>query len=234
MNNLDRYVDAATRVNTRRSYQSAVTHFEVSWGGFLPATAESMAHYLADHADTLAVSTLKQRLAALAQWHIEQGFPDPTKAPLVKKVLKGIRELHPMAGKQARPLQLEQLEQLDAWLTARIALATSEGNQTHLIYHSRNRALILLGFWRGLRSDELCRLGIEHLTLSADEGMTFYLPRSKGDRQNQGRTYKAPALQRLCPVKACKEWLAVSNLSEGTLFRRVGGTLGLTLCVPTV
>ena len=43
----------------------------------------------------LAHNTLKQRLAVLAQWHIDQGFPDPTKAPLVKKVLKGIRELHP-------------------------------------------------------------------------------------------------------------------------------------------
>jgi hypothetical protein len=135
----------------------------------------------------------------LAQWHIEQGFPDPTKTPLVKKVLKGIRELHPMVGKQARPLQLEQLEQLDAWLTACIASAAAQGNQRYLIYHSRNRALILLGFWRGLRSDELCRLHIEHPTLSADEGMTFYLPRSKGDRQNQGR---APTKRRHCYVCA--------------------------------
>ena len=38
----------------------------------------------------------------------------PTKAPLVKKVLKGIGELHPVREKQARPLQLEQLDALVA------------------------------------------------------------------------------------------------------------------------
>lgn len=110
------YVKAATRENTRRSYQAAVEHFEVTWGGFLPATADSIARYLADHAEILAINTLKQRLAALAQWHIDQGFPDPTKAPVVRKVLKGIRELHPEKEKQAIPVQLSQLEQLANWL----------------------------------------------------------------------------------------------------------------------
>lgn len=95
MAELDDYIHAATRDNTRKSYQAAVRHYEVEWGGFLPATADSIARYLADHAETLAVSTLRQRLAALAQWHIDQGFPDPTKAPIVKKVLRGIQKLHP-------------------------------------------------------------------------------------------------------------------------------------------
>ena len=85
---IDRYVRAATRDNTRRSYRSAVEHFEVTWGGFLPATADSVARYLADHAERLSAATLKQRLAALARWHRDQGFPDPTKAPLVRTVLK--------------------------------------------------------------------------------------------------------------------------------------------------
>lgn len=48
MTPLDRYFDAATRENTRRRYQSAVRHFEVEWGGHLPATADSVARYLAD------------------------------------------------------------------------------------------------------------------------------------------------------------------------------------------
>ncbi|MBP0640065.1 hypothetical protein J8I34_32900 [Cupriavidus sp. AcVe19-6a] len=91
MSKLDQYLRAATRDNTRQSYQSAVRHFEVSWGGFLPATADSIARYLADHAETLSVNTLRQRLAALAQWHLEQGFPDPTKAPVVRKVFRGIQ-----------------------------------------------------------------------------------------------------------------------------------------------
>lgn len=74
MPDIDRYLEAATRDNTRRSYQSAIRHFEVEWGGFLPASADSIARYLADHAQTLAINTLRQRLAAIGQWHVSQGF----------------------------------------------------------------------------------------------------------------------------------------------------------------
>src|SRR5581483_907361 len=68
------YLEAATRANTRRSYDAALRHFEVAWGGFLPATADSVARYLADHAESLSLNTLEQRLAALARWHTDQGF----------------------------------------------------------------------------------------------------------------------------------------------------------------
>ena len=111
MSDLDRYLNAATRDNTRRSYRAAIEHFEVSWGGFLPATSDSVAH-----AGVLAVNTLKLRLSALAQWHTSQGFADPTKAPVVRKVLKGIRAVHPAREKQAEPLQLKHLEQVVAAL----------------------------------------------------------------------------------------------------------------------
>lgn len=89
MKDVGRYLQAGTRENTRRSYQSAIEHFEVTWGGFLPATSDNIVRYLVEYADTLSLSTLKQRLAALAQWHITQGFPDPTKTPTVRQVLKG-------------------------------------------------------------------------------------------------------------------------------------------------
>ena len=100
MADIDKYLHAATKENTRRSYQSAIEHYEVSWGGFLPATADNVAQYLADQAETLSINTLKQRLAGLAQWHQEQGFPDPTKASVVKQVIKGIRSVHPYQEKQ--------------------------------------------------------------------------------------------------------------------------------------
>lgn len=82
MNEVDVYVHAATRANTRRSYTSAVRHFEVEWGGFLPASADSIARYLARHAELLSIATLRQRLAALSRWHQDHGFADPTKAML--------------------------------------------------------------------------------------------------------------------------------------------------------
>lgn len=215
---VDRYLAAATRANTRRSYRSAIEHFEAEWGGFLPATADSLARYLADHAGKLSVSTLKLRLAALAQWHLDQGFPDPTKAPLVKKVLKGIRELHPEREKQAAPLQLHQLEQLVAWLQREELQATDQGEVARRLRCRRDRALVLLGFWRAFRSDELCRLRIENCNLQPGKGLELYLPRSKGDRNNDGTCYKVPALQRLCPVNAYQRWIEVIGRAEGPVF----------------
>ena len=61
MDKIDQYIHAATRQNTRRSYQSAIHHYEVEWRGYLPATAESVARYLADFAETLAINTLRHR-----------------------------------------------------------------------------------------------------------------------------------------------------------------------------
>ncbi|MEM5452723.1 site-specific integrase [Paraburkholderia guartelaensis] len=218
MSAIDRYVEAATRENTRRSYQSALRHFEVEWGGFLPASADMIARYLADHAETLSINTLRSRLAALAQWHQTQGFPDPTKAPHVRKVLRGIVALHPATEKRAKPMQLAQLEKLTAWLDEQIAREADERERLACI---RNRALVLLGFWRGFRSDELSRLRIEHVAVEAGRGMTLYLPRTKGDRGQLGTTFKAPALSRLCPVTAYEAWIAASGLTEGPVFRGI-------------
>lgn len=218
---IDQYVEAATRSNTRRSYQSAIRHFEIEWGGFLPATADSIARYLAHFASTQSVATLRQRLAAIAQWHIDQGFPDPTKAPLVKKVLKGIAELHPAQPKQAKPFQLDTLQQLDDWLEKQIQRAEQMGDRPALLKHRRNRALVLLGFWRGFRSDELARLHIENIEVHPQQGLRLFLPRTKGDRSNTGTTFRVPALAALCPTEAYHAWINTAQLTSGPVFRAI-------------
>lgn len=228
MSGIDRYIEAATRDNTRRSYRAAIEHFEVVWGGFLPATSDSVARYLAEYAGSLSVNTLKLRLSALAQWHSSQGFPDPTKAPVVRKVLKGIRALHPAQEKQAEPLQLLDLERVIAWLEREADQAQARHAYTEVLRCRRDAALILLGFWRGFRSDELCRLQVEDVKAVAQSGITLYLPRSKGDRNNLGRTFQTPALQRLCPVQAYIEWINCAALVRGPVFRGIDrwGNLG--------
>lgn len=221
MSRVDLYLDAAERANTRRSYASAIRHFELEWRGMLPATIDSIARYLAAHAESLSLNTLKHRLAALSRWHQEHGFPDPTKAPKIRQVLKGIRALHPAQEKRAKPLELDILEQTSDWLVQATAAAILRGDAGSALRHTRNRALVLLGFWRGFRSDELASLCIEFIEIKPGEGMTCYLPRSKGDRQLEGRKFSCPALSRLCPVEAVEDWLALSKLKDGPLFRKI-------------
>src|SRR3546814_16173815 len=93
--------------------------------------------------------------------------------------------------------------------------------------HLRDRALVLLGFWRGFRGDELVRLQVQDLRLVPGEGMTCFLPHSKGDRQHAGRTYKVPALSRWCPVAATSAWVDEAELHEGPLFRAVDQWAGI-------
>jgi len=221
MSKADQYLRAGTRENTRKSYKAAVEHFEVTWGGFLPATGDSIVRYLADYADQHAISTLKQRLAALAQWHISQGFPDPTKSPTVRQMIKGIRALHPTQEKQAAPLLLRHLEQAVGWLEREASLAAERNDFKTVMRHRRDIALVLIGFWRGFRGDELARLQVENIQAEAGVSITFYLPHTKGDRQHLGATFKTPALKKLCPVSAYLNWITVAGLARGPVFRRL-------------
>lgn len=221
MSKLDQYIEAATRDNTRQSYRAAIEHFEVQWKGLLPATADGVARYLAEYADTLAVSTLRQRLAALAQWHTAQGFPDPTKAPIVRQAMRGIRALHPAQEKQAKPLQLDELERVVGALDRAVGAARRGNDRAAELRSLRDKSLILLGFWRGFRSDELSRLRVEHVEASAGEGISCFLGRTKGDRQNLGSTFRAPALSRLCPVEAYLDWIGVAQLTAGPVYRAI-------------
>lgn len=221
MDKAQRYLTAGTRENTRKSYRAAVEHFEVTWGGYLPTTAEGIVRYLAEFAETLSLSTLRQRLAALAQWHVSQGFPDPTKAPRVRQMLKGIRVVHPTRQKQAAPLQLRHLEKAVNWLNSKAADAVESGDYCALMRYRRDAALLLIGFWRGFRSDELARLQVEDTQAEAGIGITFYLPYTKADRDHQGSTFHTPALKKLCPVEAYINWITVAGMTRGPVFRKL-------------
>lgn len=221
MADIETYLEAATRASTKRTYAGAVRHFEIEAGRPLPATGEQIAQYLADYAGQLAVPTLRHRLAAIAQWHRDQGFPDPTKVPVVRKAFKGIRVLHASLEKQAKPLHLTQLGQVADWLEAAASTAKERGDNAAWLHHLRDRALVLLGFWRAFRGDELLRLQAEHVQIDPGKGMTCFLPYSKGDRQNLGKTYRVPALSRWCPVQATTDWISAAQLTGGPLLRPI-------------
>lgn len=213
----DRYLKAARRESTQRRYQQALEHFEEDWGGLLPASSESVVRYLAEHAERLSINTLRTHLAALAQWHRQHGFADPTKAPKVRDVLRGIQAEHPQPVKRAEALQLQALENCVASLDDQVVT----GEVAVRLRASRDRALLLLGFWRAFRGDDLCRLRIEHINVQRGKGLEIFLGTGKTDRQNEGQAFSVPALKRLCPVQAYEDWLAISGLHHGPVFRAI-------------
>ena len=81
--------------------------------------------------------------------------------------------------------------------------------------------MVLIGFWRGFRGDELARLTVENTEASSGEVISFYLPYTKGDRAHEGQTFQTPALTNLCPVEAYINWITVSGLTKGPVFQRI-------------
>lgn len=102
---------------------------------------------------------------------------------MARKVFRGIQALHPAREKQARPMPVEQLEQVAQWPDRAISAATACGERASCLRHGRDKAVLLLGFWRGFRGGELTRLRIEHVDVAPGQAVRCFLAQTKGDRQ---------------------------------------------------
>jgi integrase len=201
------YIRESLAPNTRAAYLADLVHFE-NWGGRIPAESETVAAYLAAHADALSIATLNRRLAALAKVHRSHGMANPTSSELVKSVLRGLKRVKGIAQRQAKPLLKEDLIfALDA---------IGEG-----LRDLRDRALLLIGFAGGFRRSELVSLSFGDVE-RVRQGMILTLRRSKTDQNAEGRRIGIPlARGRWCPVGALELWLARSGIMEGALLRPI-------------
>ncbi len=194
--------------NTRRAYLSDLAQFE-GWGGSIPATAETVASYLAASADIFAVSTLIRRIASISKAHRARGVPSPTTSELVKATMHGIKRTRGCAQREARPLLRDQL------------LAVLDAMRNEEPKAARDRALLLIGFAGGLRRSELVGLDvtdIEHVR----QGIVLHLRRSKTDQEGAGRKIGIPhGRTRWCPVAVLEAWLAALGIGAGAIFRPV-------------
>ncbi len=204
------YLQAATSDNTRRTYRSAIRHFE-RWGGRLPTDNETLMRYLVDHAESLNTRTLEVRLTALSQWHRFQGFNDPAQSPAVRKTLKGISRTHGKPKRKAQALRLQDM----------VTMLTHLNKQPPSIKRTRDKALLLIAFFGGFRRSELVM--VEVLQLSWEpEGLIIELPKSKTDQEGKGIRRAIPyGNKTVCPVTSLKEWLVESDITDGPVFRPV-------------
>jgi site-specific recombinase XerD len=147
------YVCDSLAPNTRRAYLSDLTEFE-RWGGSIPASIETIAAYLADRADALAVATLVRHVASISKAHEARGLPNPTRSELVRATLRGsIKRKRGCVHREAKPLLRDDL----------LMVLDAMGDDPKDI---RDRALLLIGFAGALRRSELVGLDvgdIEHV-----------------------------------------------------------------------
>jgi len=201
------YVRDSLAENTRLAYLSDLGEFE-RWGGSIPASAETVAAYLAARADTLAVASLVRHVASISKAHEARGLPNPTRSEIVRATMRGIKRTRGCSQREAKPLLRDDL------LLVLDAMADR-------LKDIRDRALLLVGFAGALRRSELVGLDvgdIEHVRL----GIVLNLRRSKTDQDGQGRKIGIPfGRTRWCPVAALDAWLAASGIADGAIFRPV-------------
>ncbi|WP_292838633.1 site-specific integrase [Methylotenera sp.] len=202
----EKYINAALASSTRSSYQSDLAHF-ISWGGTIPSTPEIISQYLAVHADLLAPATLSRRVVSINRAHTSQNLPSPTKSDLVKATLRGIKRTVSTKQRQVEPILKNNLCDMVAGL---------EG-----VKGCRDKALLLIGFSGAFRRSEL--VSLQHSDIEfVEHGLVVHLRKSKTDQLGEGRKIGIPyARGAVCPVLALKEWLKLSEISEGALFRPV-------------
>jgi integrase len=184
----------------------------------LPASAETVAFYMADLAKVAKPATIDLRLAAISAAHRAAGYDTPTKEEAVRLVRRGVRRTLGTAQRQVRPLTVPELRRMVG------GLGTGPAG-------CRDQALLLLGFAGAFRRSELVGLDVADFT-EGNDGLTVRLRRSKTDQEGAGRTVGIPYGANLttCPVRAWRAWLEVSGIEEGPAFRSVDrhGRIGAT------
>lgn len=214
---------------TRVEYDKAIRHYyrwaeNVGITSPIPASLPVVIAYVqaqrpALEARTLTLSTVRVRLAAIADEQRRLGAPPVTSAPEVVQLLRVLRREvgRPVVGKD--PVLVTQLSGLAHLWEGR--LLTNRQAQA--------RAVILFGFALACRRSNLVALNLSDIRFD-ERGAVAFLVRSKTDQESRGVELAAERVGGpLCPVAALEDWLARLGvgsedmpLADGPLFRTVG------------
>lgn len=195
-----------------REHWAAFTAWCASHGDLcaLPAEPKTLAMYLAARADEgIRVNTLGVSLSAIADMHRRNQLQAPNHDPLVEETWEGIRRHLGRARNKKAPLSAAELRRMmDELPSGLIGL--------------RDRALLLLGFAGGFRRAELVALQCAALKFVA-EGLEVFIERSKTDQEHKGdlKMVAYGSDPASCPVRAVKDWLELSGLVDGPVFRPI-------------
>ena len=203
--------------NTVRAYKSDFNDFGIfcAQNGFksLPSDPKIVSLYLT-HLSTkdAKMSTLKRRLVSIGVIHKLKGHYLDTKHPAIIENIMGIKRRKGSIQKAKKPILINSLKLI-------IDAIDQQNNQE--IKKFRDRSIILIGFSGGFRRNEIVSLDYDDLDF-VPEGLKINIKRSKTDQFGEGFTKALPYFDRsqYCPVVSLKNWLDISKITSGPVFRR--------------
>ena len=203
--------------NTVRAYKSDFNDFGIfcARNGFksLPSNPKIVSLYLT-HLSTkdAKMSTLKRRLVSIGVIHKLKGHYLDTKHPSIIENIMGIKRRKGSFQKAKKPILINSLKLI-------INAIDQQNNQE--IKKFRDRSIILIGFSGGFRRNEIVSLNYDDLDF-VPEGLKINIKRSKTDQFGEGFTKALPYFDssQYCPVISLKNWLDISKITSGPVFRR--------------
>ena len=203
--------------NTVRAYKSDFNDFEIFCvqNGFksLPSDPKIVSLYLTHLSSKDAkMSTLKRRLVSIGVIHKLKGHYLDTKHPSIIENIMGIKRRKGSIQKAKKPILINSLKLI-------INAIDEQNNQE--IKKLRDRSIILIGFSGGFRRNEIVSLDNDDLDF-VSEGVKINIKRSKTDQFGEGFTKALPYFDssQYCPVISLKNWLDISKITSGPVFRR--------------
>ena len=179
----------------------------------LPSDPKIVSLYLT-HLSTkdAKMSTLKRRLVSIGVIHKLKGHYLDTKHPAIIENIMGIKRRKGSIQKGKKPILINSLKLI-------IDAIDQQNNQE--IKKFRDRSIILIGFSGGFRRNEIVSLDYDDLDF-VPEGLKINIKRSKTDQFGEGFTKALPYFDRsqYCPVVSLKNWLDISKITSGPVFRR--------------
>lgn len=206
---------------TYRAYANDWRGFQIFCHGIgeppIPAEPKTVARYLAylqttptRRGSAFASTTIARYLAGISHFHRERGATDPTKHPMVAGIMEGIRRTN--AGKPT--------QQKGALLTKHLKKGLRGELKKPQDY--RDRAMMLVAFAAAFRRSELIGMDVEHCTFDDEGRVCIRLLKSKTNQTGEREEiWILPTGSPTCPVKALKEWLRVSGVTSGAVWRSV-------------
>ena len=202
--------------NTLRAYKSDFKDFEAFCAkhGFnsIPSEPKVVSLYLTHLSGKSKISTLRRRLVSIGVVHKLKGHYLDTKHPVIIENLMGIKRKKGSMQIGKKPILINHLKQI---------INVIDEEKIEKIKKLRNRTLVLIGFGGGFRRTELISIDCEDLNF-VEEGVKITLRRSKTDPFGEGLVKGIPyfANEKYCPVTSLKNWLNLSKIKTGPIFRR--------------
>jgi len=203
--------------NTVRAYKSDFNDFGIfcAQNGFksLPSDPKIVSLYLT-HLSTkdAKMSTLKRRLVSIGVIHKLKGHYLDTKHPAIIENIMGIKRRKGSIQKAKKPILINSLK---------LIIDAIDQQNKQEIKKFRDRSIILIGFSGGFRRNEIVSLDSDDLDF-VPEGLKINIKRSKTDQFGEGFTKALPYFDssQYCPVVSLKNWLDISKITSGPVFRR--------------